>query len=127
MPVIQEFVKRGIGEGNLGNIKIVGASFERLKEKLIAATVDQKRLLAQRKGPQTWGGQSYQVLEGLIREGFFKLPTKRTVDDVAKALEAKGLSTKGNEGKIASSLARRVKKGVLKKSKLSNQWVYWTE
>lgn len=127
MPVIQEFVKRGLGEGNLRNIKIVGASFERLKEKFVAAAVDQKKLLAQRKGPQTWGGHSYQALEGLIREGFFKLPNKRTMEDVAKAFEAKGLSTKGNEGKIASSLARRVKKGVLKKSKLSNQRVYWTE
>jgi uncharacterized protein (DUF362 family) len=127
MPVVQEFVKRGLGEGNLRNIKIVGASFERLKEKFVAAAVDQKKLLAQRKGPQTWGGHSYQALEGLIREGFFKLPNKRTVDDVARAFEAKGLSTKGNEGKIASSLARRVKKGVLKKSKLSSQWVYWTE
>lgn len=127
MPMIQEFVKRGFGEGNLRNIKIVGASFERSKKKFVAAAVDQKKLLAQRKGPQTWGGHSYQALEELIREGFFKLPNKRTVDDVAKAFEAKGLSTKGNEGKIAGSLARRVKKGVLKKSKLSNQWVYWTE
>lgn len=127
MPVIQEFVKRGLGEGNLGNIKILGASFERLKEKFVAAALDQKKLLAQRKGPQTWGGQSYQALEGLIREGFFKLPNKRTIEDVAKAFEAKGLSTKGHESKIASSLARRVKKGILKKSKLSKQWVYWTE
>lgn len=127
MPVLQEFVKRGLGEGNLENIRIVGASFERLKEKFAAAAVDQKKLLAQRRGPQTWGGQSYRALEGLIHEGFFKLPNKRTIDDVALAFEAKGLSAKGNEGKIASSLARRVEKGVLKKSKLSNQWVYWTE
>ncbi|NIO36386.1 DUF362 domain-containing protein [Candidatus Bathyarchaeota archaeon] len=127
MPIIQEFVTRGLGEGNLRNIKIVGASFERLKEKFVAAAADQKKSLAKSKGPQTWGGHSYQVLESLIREGFFKLPNKRTVEDVAKAFEAKGLSTKGNKGKIASSLARRVKKGVLKKSKLSNQWVYWSE
>ena len=127
MSVIQEFVKRGLGEGNLGNIKIVGASFERLKEKFVATAVDQKKLLAQRKGSQTWGGHSYQALESLIREGFFKLPNKRTVNDVVKAFETKGLSTKGNERKIASSLARRVKKGVLKKSKISNQRVYWTE
>jgi len=127
MPVLQEFVKRGLGEGNLGNIRIVGASFERLKEKFSAAAIDQKKLLTQMRGPQTWGGQSYRVLEGLIHEEFFKLPNKRTVNDVAKAFEARGLSTKGNEGKIASSIARRVKKGVLKKSKVSSTWVYWTE
>ncbi|MCK4476901.1 DUF362 domain-containing protein [Candidatus Bathyarchaeota archaeon] len=127
MSVIQEFAKRGLGEGDLGNIKVVGASFERLKEKFVSAAMTQKKILAQRRGPQTWGGHAYHALEGLIREGFFKQPNKRTIDDAVKALEAKGLSTKGKEGKIASSLARRVKKGVLKKSKVSNGWVYWIE
>jgi predicted aldo/keto reductase-like oxidoreductase len=79
------------------------------------------------RGPQTWGGQMCQALEGLIREGFFKHPSKRTIEDVIKALEAQSLPTKGKEGNIVSSLARRVKKGVLKKSKVSNGWVYWTE
>lgn len=32
MPVTQEFVKRGLGEGDIENIKIVGTSLERLKE-----------------------------------------------------------------------------------------------
>ena len=127
MPVIQEFMKRGLGEGNLGNIKVVGASFERLKEKFVSAAMTQKKLLAQRRGPQTWGGHAYHALEGLIHEGFFKHPNKRTIEDVVKALKAKGLSTKGKEGKIASSLTRRVKKGVLKKTKVSNGWIYWTE
>ena len=127
MPVIQEFAKRGLGEGDLGNIKVVGTSFERLKEKFVSAAMTQKKILAQRRGPQTWGGHAYHALEGLIREGFFKHPNERTIEDVVKALEVKGLSTKGKEGKIASSLARRVKKGVLKKSKVSSGWVYWTE
>jgi len=82
---------------------------------------------AQRKGPQTWGGQMYQALEGLIREGFFKHPNKRTLEHVVKALESKSLPTKGKKDNITNSLARRVKKGVLKKSKVSNGWVYWTE
>jgi len=82
---------------------------------------------ARHKGPQTWGGQMYQALEGLIRDGFFKHPNKRTLKHVVKALESKGLSTKGKENKIANALARRVKKGVLKKSKVSNGWIYWTE
>jgi len=126
MPVIQEFVKRDLGEGDLGNIKVVGASFERLKEKFVSAAMTQKKLLAKRRGPQTWGGHAYHALEGLIREGFFKHPNERTIKDVVRAFEAKGLSTKGKESKIASSLARRVKKEVLKKSKVSNGWVYWT-
>jgi|GEM_PF-38102 len=82
---------------------------------------------ARRKGPQTWGGQMYQALEGLIRDGFFKHPNKRTLEHVVKALESKGLSTKGKEDNIANALARRVKKRVLKKSNVSNGWIYWTE
>lgn len=82
---------------------------------------------ARRKGPQTWGGQACQALDGLIREGFFKHPNKRTLEHVVKALESRALSTKDKEDKITNMLARRVKKGILKKSKVSNEWVYWTE
>jgi uncharacterized protein (DUF362 family) len=127
MPVIQEFVKRRLGEGNLENIEIVGVSFERLKEKFMSAAKTQKKLLAQHRAPQTWGGHAYHAFESLIREGFFKLPNKRAMGDVAKALETRGLSTKGRESKIESSLARRVKRGVLKKAKTSDGWVYWAE
>jgi hypothetical protein len=80
-----------------------------------------------RKGMQTWGGQACQSLEGLIREGFFTRPKERTLVQVVKALEARGLPTKGEEDKITGFLARRVKKGVLKKSKDSNGRVYWTK
>jgi diketogulonate reductase-like aldo/keto reductase len=79
------------------------------------------------KGPQTWGGQMCQALEGLIREGFFKHPNERTLEHVVKALESKGLSTRGKKDNISNSLAGRVKKGVLRKSKASDGWVYWTE
>jgi len=124
MPVIQEFAKRRLGEGDLGNIEIVGVPFEPLKEKFAAATMTQKR--ARVKGPQTWGGRAHHVLEGLLRQGFFKHPNKRRIEDVVKAFEAQGLSTKGKESKIASSLARRVKKGKLKGLRDSEGWIYWT-
>jgi len=127
MPVIQEFVKRSLGEGDLKNIKIVGASFEHLREKFISAAKTQKKLHAQRKGPQTWGGHAYHALESLIREEFFKQPNERTINAITKALEAKGLSTKGMESKIVNSLNRRVKGGVLKKAKTSDGWVYWAD
>ena len=127
MPVIQEFVKRGLGEGVLENIEVAGASIENLKEKFTRAALTQKKASVQRKGPQTWGGHAHYVFESLISKGFFKQPNKRTIQDVIRAVEARGLSTKGNERKIANSLTRRVKKGALKKSKTSNGWVYWTE
>jgi len=37
VPAIQEFVKRGLGEGNLENIKVIGASLKSLKDKFASA------------------------------------------------------------------------------------------
>lgn len=127
MPVIQEFVRRDLGEGDLENIEVVGVPFEHLQEKFVAAAKTQRKLGTQRGGPQTWGGRAYHVLEGLIREGFFSHPNQRRIDEVVKAFEAQGLSPKGKEDKIASSLARRVKKGKLQGLKDSEGWIYWTE
>ncbi len=79
------------------------------------------------KGPQTWGGQMSRALEGLIHEGFFQHPNKRTLEQVVKALESKGLSTRSKEGNISNALAARVRKDVLKKAKISKGWVYWIE
>jgi len=127
VPVIREFASRGLGEGDLDNIEIIGASFERLKEKFLSAAKTQKKLQPSRRGPQTWGGHAYHELDNLLRTGFFKVPNKRTVEEVAKALEARRLQSKGKENKIADSMNRKVKKGVLKKAKTPKGWVYWAE
>lgn len=127
MPIIQEFVNRGLGEGNLENIEVVGASLESLKEKFVSATMTQKKLNKQRQGPQTWGGQAWSLFEALMREGFFEHPHRRTMEDVIRELENRGLLTEGKEDKISSSIARRVKKGVLKKTRDPQGWVYWKE
>jgi hypothetical protein len=127
MPVIQEFVKRGLGEGDLDNIEISGAAFESIRKKFLIAGKTQKKLQSQRRGPQTWGGHAHHAFEGLISEGFFKLPKKRTIEEVARALETKGLSTNGKEGKIVNSLNRRVQKGVFRKARGPDGWVYWAE
>ena len=127
MPVIQEFVKRGLGEGVLENIELVGVPFERLQEKIISAAKAQRKRRERGSGPQTWGGHANHALGGLVREGFFKHPSRRTMKEIMKALEARDLSTVGKEDRIVSSLARRVNKGILKRSKVSNEWVYWNE
>jgi uncharacterized protein (DUF362 family) len=127
MPVLQEFVKRRLGEGTIENIQLVGASVDRIKAKFASAAIAQKKLRAQRKGPQTWGGQAYQALKGLVDEEFFKHPQRRSLNDVVTALGAKGLPTEGKERRIANALARRVKTGVLKRSKGPDGWMYWTD
>ncbi len=127
MPLIQKAMKRGLGEGDIKNIEVLGTPFENLKEKFAFVAKTQEELRTRQRGPQTWGGLAYQAFESLIQEGFFKLPNKRKREDVAKALESRAISTKGKEGRIAKSLSRRVKKGVLKAAKGLDGWVYWTE
>jgi len=124
MPVIQEFVKRGLGEGDLRNIETVGTSLESLKEKFVPAAKSLEKTWRARGGaPKIWA----PAIDSLIQQGFFKLPNKRTRVDVAKALEARAISTKGNASIIANTLTRRAKKGVLKAAKGPAGWVYWTE
>lgn len=127
MPVIQEAMNRDLGEGDIEKIEVVGTSFESLKEKFVSVATTKERVAHPAAGPQTWGGHSYNALESLIREDFFKLPNKRTREEVAKALENRGITTEGKEGRIANSLSRRAKKGVLKAAKGAEGWVYWTE
>ncbi len=127
MSVLQEFVKRGLGEGDLRNIEILGTTLDSLRKEFVSAAKARRKTRSKRRGPQTWGGLSYRMMEDLIKEGFFKLPNRRTRKDVALALKAKGLSTEDKENRIANSLSRRVKKGVLKAAKGPDGWVYWTE
>ncbi|NWG10274.1 DUF362 domain-containing protein [Candidatus Bathyarchaeota archaeon] len=42
MPIIQKAVERGLGEGELDNIKIVGASFDSVKKKFASALTPKK-------------------------------------------------------------------------------------
>lgn len=120
MQVIQEFAKRGLGEGDLKNIEVVGASFENLKGRLVSIA---RELSKNWRAPKIWSS----AIDGLIQEGFFKLPNRRTRDDIKKALQAKSIQTEGKAGMIATTLTRKVKKGVLKASENSDGWVYWAE
>jgi uncharacterized protein (DUF362 family) len=126
MPILQEFVKRNLGEGNLKNIEIVGVSFENLKKKFAAAAKAQSQQSAKQEGATTWGGQAHNAFEALVEEGFFKQPNKRALEDVIDTLETRGLPTSGKETKIANILARRVKRGTLKKHKTPSGKAYWT-
>ena len=125
LPIIQEAVKRGLGVGDINKIEVIGASLEELKKEFAIALRAIKK--SRSKGPQTWGGRVNRALRELMNEGFFKLPKKRAIGDVIKALEAKGLKTEGKEDRIAATLARRVKKKILKSTKNQKGRLYWTE
>jgi len=126
MPVIQEFAKRGLGETEMENIEILGVDFSELKKECEAAIKAAKKT-KRSQGAQTWGGQANRAFTLLVEEGYFKPPKKRTLEDVIKALEGKGLSTKGKEDKIPTFLARRVKSGTLTKESGDDRKFYWAE
>lgn len=127
MPVIQEFVKRGLGEGCPNNIEILGTSIEKLQEKFRVASKSQNKRRSRSGDPQTWGGQANRAFKELILQGFFKQPSKRSIAEVTKALETKGLSVEGKEYRIAELLERRTKKGILKESDESGRKTFSTE
>ena len=123
MPVLQEFAGRGLGEGDLKNIEIVGASLETLKPKFrLASKQHAKRWREISGAPKMWA----PAIDGLIQEGFFRLPNKRTREDVRKALKAKSVPVEGNMNLVVTTLKRRVKKGKLKSKKGPEGWIYWT-
>lgn len=65
-------------------------------------------------------------IDELIKQGFFKLPNKRKLPDVMKAIQEKGLPTSGKEKAILIALKRRLGK-TLNGTKEGNEWVFWTE
>ena len=127
MPMIKEAMKRGLGEGDLTKIEIVGSSFDSVKKRIEALAETAKKARPRKASGLTWGGRSHRELRNLVQEGFFALPNKRTVKDVSRAFEAEGLSAKGKEKRIEAALALRAKRGVLKRAKGSDGWIYWTE
>ena len=126
MPVLQEFAKRNLGETDIRNIEIVGTNFDDLKKECEAA-IKNRRKRKSIEGPTTWGGRANRAFANLVKEGFFKPPKKRTLEDVIGALETKGIPAKGQEEKILSFLARRVKNGVLKREREDDTESCWTE
>jgi uncharacterized protein (DUF362 family) len=114
MPVIQEFARRNLGETNINKIEIVGTDFEDLRQEYDIAIRAYKKSKKTRAA-LTWGGRVNRAFATLVKEGFFNFPSKRTVEDVINALEAKGISTEGRVDKIPDFLTRRVKNGILRK------------
>lgn len=124
MQTIQEFVKRGLGVGDLKEIEIVGTPLEELKQKCASAAKTLKKEREKRGGaPKIWS----PAIDELIKGGFFNLPNKRTGKDVEKALTGKGIATKGKLSVINTTLNRKAKKGLLKGEKGPDGWIYWTE
>jgi hypothetical protein len=67
------------------------------------------------------------TIQRLIEEGFFK--EKRSVDDVIKKFEEKGLPVRGKKNAILTSLRYETSKrdSKLKSTKTENDWYFWVD
>ena len=79
------------------------------------------------KGRQTWGGQMSNIVDKLLREGFFDNPKRQNIEQVLEALQSNGLPSLDKRKNVASALSRRARDELLKREKTSYGWVYWTE
>lgn len=127
IPVIREAVKRGLGEGDLCKIEVVGASFESTREEFANLVKAYVKPRGRHEGAQTWGGLVHRAFKSLMQEDFFKLPHRRTVKSLARALEGKGIPVEGHEEEIESFLIRRVRNGTLKTARSEDGRVYWAK
>jgi len=124
MPVLQEFAERGLGEIDLRNIEIVGTPLETLKAKFKQANKEHAQEWRKRGGaPKIWAS----AIDKLIAEGYFRLPNRRTREEIRKTLMDRSVPVEGNMNLVITTLARRVKKGLLKMEKAGETWSYWTE
>lgn len=123
MPVLQEFVKRGLGEGDLDRIEIVGVPFDETRDKFTSVARQLTEMAA--TAPKPWSPA--KALDKLIRQGFFKLPNRRTREEVERALEEDDARAKGRSKMIYTNLRRRMKMGRLKGAKGPDGWSYWRE
>ncbi|MGY5875009.1 MAG: DUF362 domain-containing protein [Candidatus Thorarchaeota archaeon] len=117
---IEEFVRRGYGEGNLDKIEIVGASLDMMIERCKTAVIELKS-----KAKKAWSPAL--SINRLIKSGFFKHPGGRTKEDVEKALIEEDTRAEGRLQQIYSTLKRRVKMGVLKEEKGPEGWCFWSD
>jgi hypothetical protein len=99
-------------------------NLEPKKQKSAVTKIDNKEEKKKgTRGPEIWA----PAIESLIGDSFFKLPAKRNLQDVSKALQDKALSVQGKSGLISQTLVRKVRKGALKGTHGPNGWVFWTE
>ncbi|MFW9887359.1 MAG: DUF362 domain-containing protein [Candidatus Thorarchaeota archaeon] len=120
--VIQSFVEKGLGIGDLNQIEVVGVPMEELDLKFGEARRILEAEIALK--PDPWSPA--KAVDGLIRSGFFKLPNKRTISEVVTALREEDSRASGRDRMVYSTVKRRFDKGKLAGEKVDNEWVFWT-
>lgn len=120
--VIQSFVEKGLGIGDLDKIDIVGVPMDELELKFKEARRSLEAELASK--PDPWSAS--KAVDGLIKGGFFKLPSRKTMKEVITALEEADPRAKNRNKMIYATVKRRFDKGKLMGEKTDDDWIFWT-
>ncbi|MFW9967259.1 MAG: DUF362 domain-containing protein [Candidatus Thorarchaeota archaeon] len=120
--VIHSFVERGLGIGNLDEIDVVGVPMDKLELKFGEA----RRSLEAEISliPDPWSAS--KAVDDLIKDGYFKLPIKRTMSEVITALKEADPRARNRDQMIYTTVKRRFDKGKLMGEKTDSEWVFWT-
>jgi uncharacterized protein (DUF362 family) len=120
--LIQSFVARGLGIGDLDRIDIVGVSLDELET--IFKEVRKRLDVEIANKPDPWSAS--KAVDDLIRRGYFTSTEKRTMTEIVSALVEQDQRAKGREKMIHSTVKRRFEKGKLQGERAGSQWLFWT-
>ncbi|UCE11659.1 MAG: DUF362 domain-containing protein [Candidatus Thorarchaeota archaeon] len=120
--VIQAFVEKGLGIGDLDKIDIVGIPVDKLELKFGEARRSLDSEIASK--PDPWSPA--KAINDLIKIGYFKLPNRRTMSEVIAALKEADPRARNRDRMIYTTVKRRFDKGKLMGEKVDNEWAFWT-
>ncbi|MBN2229514.1 MAG: DUF362 domain-containing protein [Candidatus Thorarchaeota archaeon] len=120
--LIQAFVEKKLGIGDLDRIDVVGVSLDTLEKRFKEARDKLEVDVAEK--PDPWSAS--KSLSGLILNGYFKLPEKRSMDEIMRTLIEKDPRAKGRDKMIYTTVKRWEKKGRLVGEMMDDGWVFWT-
>ena len=121
--LIQAFVKKKLGVGDLGRIEVVGVPLEELEVRFGEIRHRLELEIAQKPNP--WSAS--KSIDGLIRSGYFKTTKKRSLSDVVSTLEEQDPRARGREKMIYATAKRRLAKGKLQGEKTDEGWMFWKQ
>lgn len=119
--LIQAFVKKKLGVGDLDRIDVVGVPLEELEVRFEEIRHRLELEVAQK--PDPWSAS--KSIDDLIRREYFKTTVKKTFSDIVSALEEQDPRAKGREKLIYATTKRRLAKGKLQGEKTDDGWLFW--
>lgn len=119
--LIQAFVERKLGIGDLEKIEVVGMHLEKL-EKIFKDARESLELEISKK-PDPWSAS--QSIDSLIQSGYFKDEKKKSLANIVSVLEEKDPRSKGRDKMIYATVKRRMEKGKIQGEKTDDGWWFW--